>query len=115
MRSSQLLGMGSSILIGGSPVYVGCLPSSLKASATAGVPIPEEHAAAGAQVEKAIQQALREADRKQAHGAAVTPYLLHRVQELTGGASLTANIHLIKNNAAFGAEVAKALCEHHSA
>ena len=81
----------------------------------AGVPISEQHAAAGAHIEKAIQQALREADRKCIHGAAVTPYLLHRVQELTGGASLIANIHLIKNNAAFGAEVAKALCEHHSA
>eukprot|EP00891_Asterochloris_glomerata_P008129 jgi/Astpho2/8129/fgenesh1_pm.00120_%23_22_t len=95
MRSSQLLAMGSSILIG--------------------VPISEQHAAAGAQIEKAIQQALREADRKRIHGAAVTPYLLHRVQELTGGASLTANIHLIKNNAAFGAEVAKALCKYNPA
>ena len=91
------------------------LHNSLMAQPAAGVPISEQHAAAGAQIEKAIQQALRETDRKRIHGAAVTPYLLHRVQELTGGASLTANIHLIKNNAAFGAEVAKALCEHHSA
>ena len=109
------MAVGSSILIGESRAYVGCLPSSLKALSAAGVPISEQHAAAGAQIEKAIQQALQEADRKRIHGAAVTPYLLHRIQELTGGASLTANIHLIKNNAAFGANVAKALCEHQSA
>ena len=32
----------------------------------------------------------------------MTPYLLKRVNELTAGASLTANIALIKNNAAAG-------------
>ncbi len=39
----------------------------------------------------------------------MTPFLLRRVAELTGGASLTANIALIKHNARVGAEIAVAL------
>ena len=39
----------------------------------------------------------------------VTPFLLKRVQELTGGKSLVANIALVKNNAAVGAQIAAAL------
>ena len=41
----------------------------------------------------------------------VTPYLLARINELTGGKSLTANIALIKNNARVAAEIAVALAE----
>ncbi len=36
----------------------------------------------------------------------MTPFLLKRVTELTGGASLAANIVLIKHNAAVGAAIA---------
>ena len=38
----------------------------------------------------------------------MTPFLLKRVTELTGGASLAANIKLIKHNAAVGAQIAVA-------
>ena len=71
--------------------------------------MPEEHAAAGAAVEEATQAALREAQARGIAGAAVTPFLLQRVQQLTGGASLAANIALIKHNAAVGAGIAVAL------
>jgi pseudouridine-5'-phosphate glycosidase len=71
-----------------------------------GVPIPEEYAAAGAEVEKAIETALNEAGEKNIQGNEVTPFLLQRIRELTGGKSLTANIHLVKNNAAVGARIA---------
>ena len=73
------------------------------------MPIPEEHAAAGAQVEDATQQALREAEQKGIQGSQLTPFLLGRIKELTGGASLEANIALIKHNAAVGAQIAAAL------
>ena len=43
-------------------------------------------------------------------GKAVTPFLLARVKDLTGGDSLEANIALVKNNAKLAAEVAAALC-----
>lgn len=73
------------------------------------MPIPEEHAAAGAQVEDATQQALREAEQKGIQGSPLTPFLLGRIKELTGGSSLKANIALIKHNAAVGAQIAAAL------
>lgn len=72
-----------------------------------GVPIPSEHAAAGAQVEAAIQQALQEVEDRGIQGAAVTPFLLARITELTGGKSLESNIALVKHNAAVGAAVAR--------
>lgn len=74
-----------------------------------GVPIPEEHAAAGAETEKAIQTALQETQHKKIIGSDVTPYLLQRIQEITQGASLAANIHLVKNNAKIGSQIAVAL------
>ncbi len=74
----------------------------------AGVPIPEQHAAAGAQIEKAVQTALQETQEQQIIGSNITPYLLDRIQQLTSGASLTANIHLVKNNAKVGSQIAVA-------
>lgn len=76
----------------------------------AGVPIPTEYAAEGKQIEQAVQTALHECEQKHIRGSDITPYLLQRIQELTGGASLQANIRLVKNNAAVGAEIAKQLC-----
>ncbi|CAK0785665.1 hypothetical protein CVIRNUC_008876 [Coccomyxa viridis] len=81
----------------------------LGSGAVIGVPIPEEHAAAGAKVEQASQQALDEAQQKSLQGSEITPFLLGRIKELTGGESLKANIALIKNNAAVGAQIASAL------
>jgi pseudouridylate synthase / pseudouridine kinase len=57
-------------------------------------------------IENAIHQALQEADRDGIRGNAVTPYVLSRVKDLTGGQSLEANISLVKNNAAVAAEIA---------
>eukprot|EP00002_Diphylleia_rotans_P028949 TRINITY_DN5856_c0_g1_i3.p1 TRINITY_DN5856_c0_g1~~TRINITY_DN5856_c0_g1_i3.p1 ORF type:complete len:610 (+),score=115.88 TRINITY_DN5856_c0_g1_i3:77-1906(+) len=72
------------------------------------VPIPEQYAATASVVEKAIQQALAEAEEKHVSGRDVTPFLLKRVSELTQGESLKSNISLIKNNAAVGSQIAKA-------
>lgn len=85
--------------------------SSQYGACWAGVPIPREHAAAGQQIEEAIQTALSETQQKNIIGSEITPYLLDRIQQLTEGASLTANIHLIKNNARVGSEIAVALSQ----
>ena len=74
-----------------------------------GVPIPEAAEAEGARVQGAIDAALAEADGAGVRGRDVTPFLLKRVNELTDGASLAANIALIKNNALAGAQIAVAL------
>jgi pseudouridine-5'-phosphate glycosidase len=43
--------------------------------------------------------------------AQVTPFLLESIRAKTGGASLAANIQLVKNNAAVGSQIAAALAQ----
>jgi pseudouridine-5'-phosphate glycosidase len=73
------------------------------------VPVPEEAAFPAAAAEIAIQQAIGEADRQGIHGKAVTPFLLDRVAQLTGGGALTANIALLVNSARHAGLIARAL------
>lgn len=73
------------------------------------VPIPAHAAADGIRIEAAIQRALAEADEQGVGGKEITPFILKRVNELTDGASLEANIALVMNNAKVGAEIAVAL------
>ena len=70
------------------------------------MPIPAHLAAEGSEVEAATQQALAEAEEQGVHGAAVTPFLLERIRQLTEGRSLAANVQLILNNARVGAQLA---------
>jgi pseudouridylate synthase len=72
-------------------------------------PIPPADEIPAAQIEGAIQAALDEAAAKGIAGKATTPFLLQRVNEATAGASLKANIALVKNNARLAAEIAVAL------
>jgi len=71
-------------------------------------PIPEADALDPALIDRAIAAALAEAERGGIRGKQVTPYLLGRLEALTGGTSLTANIALVINNAATGAAIAVA-------
>ena len=59
-------------------------------------------------IDEAIATALAEAERDGIRGKAVTPYLLERLEALTGGTSLDANIALVLDNAAVGAAIAVA-------
>ena len=59
--------------------------------------------------EAAIAQALAEAGEQGVRGKALTPFLLARISELTGEASLRANLALLENNARIGARIAVAL------
>lgn len=69
-------------------------------------PIPIEDEIPAEEIGVIIEQALGDADRLGVTGKDVTPYLLGRIVEITGGASLTANIALVKANARLGAQVA---------
>lgn len=60
---------------------------------------------------RVVLQAVEESAASGVSGKAVTPYLLQRVEQLTGGASLEANIALMINNARLGAEIAVALSQ----
>lgn len=72
-------------------------------------PPPAEVALDGAEIEGVIAQALREAEEQKISGAKVTPFLLDRVARISGGASMTANLALLRNNARLAAEIARAL------
>nr|WP_314545640.1 pseudouridine-5'-phosphate glycosidase [uncultured Massilia sp.] len=72
-------------------------------------PVPEASAMQGDEIDGIIAQALREADEQGVKGKAVTPFLLARIKELTGGRSLATNIALVKHNALVGARLAVAL------
>jgi pseudouridylate synthase len=71
-------------------------------------PIPEAFAMDKSIIDTAIAQALSDMKKEGIKGKEVTPYLLKRVVELTGGDSLEANIALILNNARLGAHIATA-------
>ena len=73
------------------------------------VPIPEDDELPAGEAEAAITRALAEADAQGIQGKAVTPFLLARVSELTGEASLRANVTLLLNNARVASAIAVAL------
>lgn len=72
-------------------------------------PIPEEYAMPKDTINKAIEQALSDANKDGIKGKEVTPYLLARVVELTGGDSLKSNIQLVLNNVKLAAQIAAAM------
>lgn len=74
-------------------------------------PIPEEWSMDPVRINAAIDEAVADARRLGIKGKETTPYLLARVQELTGGDSLEANIKLVLNNARLAALTAKALAK----
>lgn len=70
-------------------------------------PCPAEDALPHDYIDGIINDAVKEADEKGIKGKDVTPYLLKRIVEMTGGKSLETNIHLVVNNAKIGAQIAK--------
>ncbi len=69
-------------------------------------PIPAEAEIPRAVITPVIEQALAEAEAQGIAAKAVTPFLLQRIFELTGGRSLEANIALVLNNARLAAAIA---------
>jgi len=72
-------------------------------------PVPEADALPREVVDGWIAQALADAAAQGIGGKAVTPFLLARIEQLSGGRSLAANIALVKHNAEVGARLAAAL------
>ncbi|MBV2360928.1 pseudouridine-5'-phosphate glycosidase [Thalassococcus sp. CAU 1522] len=74
-------------------------------------PIPTRAEIAKAEMDPIIATATADAMRHGIAGKALTPYLLQRIYELTGGRSLEANIALVENNARLAAAIARELTE----
>jgi pseudouridine-5'-phosphate glycosidase len=70
-------------------------------------PIPEAESIPASKMEPMIAKASKEAIEGGIHGQALTPFLLNRINELSKGKSLKANLALLLNNARLAAEIAK--------
>ncbi|MDX8451657.1 pseudouridine-5'-phosphate glycosidase [Mesorhizobium sp. VK9D] len=88
-RTRQALGLGGGILIAN--------------------PVPANDEIPAVEMDGYIQAAQKAAGAQNVTGKAVTPFLLSKILELTGGRSLKTNIALVENNARLAAEIAKAL------
>ena len=86
IRAMQDLGLGGGIIIAN--------------------PIPEEYALSMEYMNEMIEKAIESAEKEGIKGKKLTPYLLNKIKELTGGKSLKANIELVKNNARVAAKIA---------
>ncbi|MCD8382328.1 MAG: pseudouridine-5'-phosphate glycosidase [Clostridiales bacterium] len=74
-------------------------------------PIPEEYSMDADVINRAIDEAVAEANAQGIHGKQTTPFLLARIKDLTGGDSLDSNIQLVFNNARLASAVATELCK----
>ncbi len=78
----------------------------LQGGAVVANPVPQAFSMPRARIDTAIEQALQEATSRHISGKEVTPFLLGRVSELTGGDSLATNIELVLNNARLASAIA---------
>ncbi|MEX2461689.1 MAG: pseudouridine-5'-phosphate glycosidase [Paenibacillaceae bacterium] len=72
-------------------------------------PVPQAAAMKQEAMDVVINQALAEAKDNQITGKKVTPFLLNRIKQLTGGSSLETNIALVYHNAKVAAQISVAL------
>jgi pseudouridylate synthase len=72
-------------------------------------PVPITEAIPWSVMEPVIEKANQEARDKEIHGKDLTPFLLNRINELTKGKSMRANLSLLLNNARLAAQIARAL------
>ena len=79
---------------------------SIKGGVLVTNPIPIAFELDFVMMNEAINEAIIEADKEKIIGKEITPYLLSKVNEITEGKSLDANIKLIQNNAALAAKIA---------
>lgn len=84
-RTQWELGLGNAILVVNPPPVEMALPKNA--------------------MDAIINQAIKESEDQAVHGAALSPFLLSRVSELSGGASLRTNLALLRNNARLAAQI----------
>lgn len=72
-------------------------------------PVPREFAMEREAVESAVEKAVADAEREGVRGKELTPFLLARIKDVTGGRSLAANAELVFSNARLASAIAKEL------
>jgi pseudouridine-5'-phosphate glycosidase len=71
-------------------------------------PVPSTDAISQSEMAPILEKASKEAQEKKIHGKNLTPFLLQRINELTHGRSVRANLSLLLNNARVAAQIAHA-------
>jgi len=74
-------------------------------------PIPEEHSMKYDEVNEVVNLAIAEAESNNIRGKDISPFLLSKIEELTGGESLRSNIELVYANVRLAASIAKAMSD----
>jgi pseudouridine-5'-phosphate glycosidase len=69
-------------------------------------PIPVEYSMDAKVIGEAIDKAVAEAEERGVKGKDITPFLLDKIQKITGGNSLASNIQLVLNNARLASQIA---------
>ena len=75
------------------------------------VPVPEEFEVPADRLNRTLDEALNQAEKEHVGGRELTPFLLSRMAQQSGGATLRTNIALLENNARVAAEIARALSQ----
>jgi len=76
-----------------------------------GNPLPVSQQLDPLVLNEALASALADADAAGVRGKEVTPFLLDRILQVTGGASLEVNLRLVRGNIALAAHIAQAFSE----
>jgi len=71
-------------------------------------PISDEYSLDKAYIDNAINEALKLAKEQDIKGKDITPFLLFKINEITKGSSLEANIHLVYSNCELASTICKA-------
>lgn len=87
------------------------LDCDLKGGMLVANPIPAEYSMDPDFINANIEAALKECNEKGISGKEITPFLLDKVQKLTGGQSLESNIQLVFNNVKLGSQIACEMCK----
>ena len=72
-------------------------------------PVPAGDEIQKSRMDPWIVEALQEAEKKKIRGQDLTPFLLQRINELSNGQSMRANLALLLNNARLAAQIARAM------
>jgi pseudouridylate synthase len=74
-------------------------------------PLPDSEQLDPAVLAAALASALADADAAGIRGKEVSPFLLDRILQVTGGASLEVNLRLARGNIALAAQISQAFSE----
>ena len=84
----------------------------LQAALLVAAPVPIAAEVDSSILDNVLEESLAEAERQKITGKEVTPFLLSRMSQASGGATLRANIALLENNARVAAQIAAALAKN---